>query len=110
MRTLVLGDLHLSTHTPQAVAHDLVALLAAHRGARIIFAGDFFDLSADPGTTVAHGFEAHPHVRRALDEHVAHGGRVVWLSGNHDHSVANDVEAGDHTQVTPWFFREGALH
>ena len=110
MRTLVLGDLHLSTHASAAVSRDLVALLQEHRGARVVFAGDFFDLTADPGMTVARAFDAHPHVRAALDEHTGRGGRLVWLAGNHDHAVANDVKARDGVHTTPWFFREGGLH
>ncbi len=108
-RTLVLGDLHLSSHTPPAVSRDLVAMLEAHRGSRVVFAGDFFDLSADPGVTVSAALEAHPHVRRALAEHTDGGGELVWLSGNHDHTIA-DAMRGPRSRTTPWFFREGGLH
>jgi predicted phosphodiesterase len=108
MRTLVLGDLHLSSHAPPKVAADLVDLLEAHRGARVVFAGDFFDLSADAGATVESAFESHLHVARALAEHTDRGGELVWLSGNHDYEMGTLAKAG--VQSSPWFYRQGALH
>jgi UDP-2,3-diacylglucosamine pyrophosphatase LpxH len=123
MRTLVLGDLHLSTHTPRGVADDLVRLLAEHGGARVVFAGDFFDLSAERGggaQTIDAAFRAHPRVSRALGEHVARGGEIVWLWGNHDPEMSNahevtralalDANAASRVRVSPWFFRDGDLH
>ena len=123
MQTLVLGDLHLSSHTPAAVGTDLVALLAQSRGSRVVFAGDFFDLSAEtprPALALEHGFAAHPEVARALAEHLERG-EIVWLAGNHDSEAwpsAADVaralgvtgEAAGRMRVSPWFFRQGALH
>ena len=110
MRTIVLGDLHLATHAPPAVARDLVTLLGRHRGDRVVFAGDFFD-------TTAEGFEAHPHVRRALAEHVESGGETVWIAGNHDSDLVDVAkaigvrgEAAARIRRTPWFFRQGGLH
>ncbi len=125
MRTLVLGDLHLSTHAPEGAKADLVALVEAHRGARIVFAGDFFDLSAEVATSqsrsVSAGFSAHPHVAQALAEHVERDGEVVWLSGNHDCEIGEDAgvitralrlsaAAASRVKTTPWFYRQGALH
>jgi predicted phosphodiesterase len=122
MRTLVLGDLHLSSHTPRGVERDLAALLAAHPGTRVVFAGDFFDLSADGAHArdLAAGFRAHPQATAAVADHVSRGGEVVWLAGNHDPEVAaaGDVaralglssEATSRIRVTPWFHRQGALH
>jgi predicted phosphodiesterase len=110
VRTLVLGDLHVSSHTPPEVSHDLTRLLEAHRAARVIFAGDFFDLSADPGMTVRGALEAHPEVARALDEHVDRGGQLVWLAGNHDHGISTELQRRARVHTTPWFFRDGGLH
>jgi UDP-2,3-diacylglucosamine pyrophosphatase LpxH len=125
MRTLVLGDLHLSTHAPRGASADLALLLEAHRGARVVFAGDFFDLSAEVGAShsrsVAAGFAAHPRVTQALAEHVEHDGEIVWLSGNHDCEIGEDASvitralglspaAAARVKTTPWFYRQGALH
>ncbi|HSQ65584.1 MAG TPA: metallophosphoesterase [Polyangiaceae bacterium] len=126
--TLVVGDLHLSRHTPRAVDHDLCALLGAHGGARVIFVGDFFDLSAESPRlphdgAIAHGFEAHPEVRAALARHVESGGEAVWLAGNHDPELGErdgkdeiaralglSGAASVRARTSPWFFRDGGLH
>ncbi len=126
--TVILGDLHLSRHTPRTVEQDLCALLDAHRGARVIFAGDFFDMSAEAprvphDRAIAAGFATHPSVRAALGAHLESGGRAVWLSGNHDpelgersgrDEIARALElsaaARARVQTSPWFFRDGALH
>lgn len=121
MRTLVLGDLHLSTHTPRAVSEDLVRLLDAHGGSRVVFAGDFFDLSAEGGVaSIEAGFRSHPHVASAIAEHVDRGGEIVWLWGNHDPEIESTEhiaralelhgDAPSRVRVSPWFFREGGLH
>ena len=122
METLVLGDLHLSTHAPKGVAKDLVGLLGGHRGSRVIFAGDLFDLSSEsprPERPLEAGFERHADVARAMAEHVDGGGEIVWLAGNHDPEVGGgDVarvlglsgEAAARVRVSPWFFRQGGLH
>ncbi len=124
MRTVVLGDLHLSSHTPRAASADLVSLLEAHRGARVVFAGDFFDMSAEGHTdrdrAVEAGLAAHPHVAAALTEHVDRSGELVFLSGNHDYEIGGAgaltgalglVGASrDRVKVTPWFYRQDGVH
>ena len=127
-RTLVLGDLHLTRHTPRAVTDDLARLLRAHGGARVVVAGDLFDLSADdPQARRDHAVEraiaAHPTARAALADHVHRGGELWLVGGNHDAEVG--VQGFDGTladalgighdararlRTTPWFFREGAVH
>jgi predicted phosphodiesterase len=113
MRTLVLGDLHLSSHTPKGVERDLERLLDEHGGSRVVFAGDFFDLSAEAGKArdLATGFEAHPRTKVALARHVERGGELVFLAGNHDPEIA-DVPSffSRGVRVSPWFFRDGGLH
>ena len=126
--TLVVGDLHLSRHTSSAVDRDLCAMLGEHGGARVIFVGDFFDLSAEtprvaPDRAIAQGFEAHPQVRAAVARHLESGGEAVWLSGNHDPELGErdgkdeiaralglSPAAKARARTTPWFFRDGALH
>ncbi len=127
-RTLVLGDLHLVRDTPQGVVDDLVRLLAAHRGARLVFAGDLFDLSADhPGqdrrSALRGALDAQPRVVAALREHVELGGELWLLGGNHDAALgdpSHDVDLAAHLQLradarprvrtSPWFVREGSVH
>ncbi|MFO0552128.1 MAG: metallophosphoesterase [Polyangiaceae bacterium] len=128
-RTLVLGDLHLVRETPTAVVDDLVSLVTSNPGARFVFLGDLFDLSADhPGTPKAHALReaiaCQPRVRRALAEHVDRGGQIWLAGGNHD-SAVGDPEHDDglieglgldtaavrgRVRTSPWFFREGGLH
>lgn len=127
-RTLVLGDLHLSSHTPRAVSDDLAALVRAHPGARLAVAGDFFDLSAEAPRVASEraieaGFAAYPHVRAALGEHLDKGGELLFLAGNHDPELGQpdarerigralglEGAARERVAVSPWFFRDEALH
>ena len=128
MRTLVLADLHLVGQTPRALGDDLVALVRAHPGERVVIAGDLFDLPSEmPNVArdraLASALAAQDHVRAALAEHVDRGGELWLVSGNHDAEVgAADFEAAlvraigvtgparDRIRTTPWFFREGGLH
>lgn len=127
-RTVVLGDLHLVKESPAALVADLRALAEAHRGARLVVAGDLFDLSADyPGVSkslaLRRAFEETPRVRQVLAEHVDRGGELWLLAGNHDSAFAepaarNEValhlglvgDARGRVRVSPWFLRDGPLH
>jgi hypothetical protein len=127
-RTVVLGDLHLTRYTPRAVTGDLARLLGAHPGARVVVAGDLFDLSADdPRARRDHAVEraiaAHPVARAALAEHVDRGGELWLCGGNHDAEVGAEgydgtlagalgiaPEARARVRTTPWFFRDGDVH
>jgi UDP-2,3-diacylglucosamine pyrophosphatase LpxH len=127
-RTLVLGDLHLTRHTPRVVTDDLARLLRGHGGARVVIAGDLFDLSADdPRARRDHAVEraiaAHPDARAALADHVDRGGELWLVGGNHDAEVGVQGfdgtladalglahEARARVRTTPWFFRDGAVH
>ena len=127
-RTIILGDLHLVRHTPRGVVGDLVALLAEHPGARVVVAGDLFDLSSDaPGTSrreaLGAALGAHPGLRAALGQHVDGGGSLWLVAGNHDAELGDPTfvaelqrelglggAARERVRVTPWFFRDGALH
>ncbi|AUX21066.1 hypothetical protein SOCEGT47_015440 [Sorangium cellulosum] len=127
-RTIVLADLHLVRQTPRSVTADLAALVAAHPGARIVVAGDLFDLSSESPwmprpRALREALSAHPIARAALAEHLDRGGEL-WLSGgNHDAEVgAPDFPvaltealgltgaARARIRTTPWFFRDGAIH
>jgi hypothetical protein len=127
-RTIVAGDLHLVRDTPKGVVDDAVRLVRDHAGARIVFLGDLFDLSADhPGeeksVALRRAVETHAPFARALGEHVDQGGEVWIVGGNHD-AAAGDPEERDalfqalrldgerrkRFRTSPWFFREGGLH
>jgi len=127
-RTIILGDLHLVRGTPAKVIDDLLELILAHAGARLVFAGDLFDLSADhPGVNKARALSdaisQQPRVRRALAEHVDGGGALWTVGGNHDAAIGDPKHVdvlrsslglsaanGERVRSTPWFFREGGLH
>ena len=70
-RALVLGDLHLGPSSAAAVGEDLASLLKAHPGARVIFAGDSFDIDVGPGElgrsrAIGETLQAQPALRAAL--------------------------------------------
>ncbi len=128
MRTFVLGDLHLTRHTPPAVAADFCALLETHPGSRVVVAGDFFDLMTDaPHAERREAIDGvltrHPRLRSAIGEHVDRGGQLLLLGGNHDADlgqgdvrptllelIGSSPEGRDRLQSCPWFLREGGLH
>ncbi len=125
---MVLGDLHLVRETPREVITDFTTLLSDHAGARVVVAGDLFDLSADhPGRerdpALRDALASLPEVRRALAEHVDRGGELWLIGGNHDAAVGAPEQtrtlvdalgvrdqAATRVRATPWFFREGGLH
>jgi predicted phosphodiesterase len=123
MRTIVLGDAHLTRHTPAPVVGDLCALVRAHAGGRVVVAGDLFDLSAVlPQPTIDEVLGRHPTLRATLGEHVTRGGELWLAAGNHDaelverggvalaEALALDAGARARVRTTPWFFRDGDLH
>ena len=127
-RTLVLADLHLIRETPRAVGVDLAALVTSHPGARIVLAGDLFDLPADgPPRPAREAIDAvlgaHPAVRAALARHLDTGGELWMLGGNHDAAIGAldfpadllavlgaSPEARTRVRTSPWFLRDGDIH
>ena len=86
---LVIGDLHLTRHTPRAVSDDLARLLADHAGTPVVLAGDFFDLSTDAPyaerrEAIDGVFAVHESARSAVGRHLDSGGELILLGGNHD--------------------------
>jgi UDP-2,3-diacylglucosamine pyrophosphatase LpxH len=128
LRTIVIGDLHLVRDTPAGVVSDFLRLLREHAGARVVVAGDLFDLSADhpgeeKGPALRDALAAQPAIKRALQEHVERGGRLDLIGGNHDAALGDpdelaplakalelSTEDAKRMRSTPWFFREGGLH
>ena len=91
-RTVVLADLHLVRDTPHAVTDDLARLVEAHPGARLVFAGDLFNLPLStprrpPREAVVAALGAHAPARAALARHLDGGGELWLLGGNHDAEV-----------------------
>ena len=125
---VALGDVHLTRSTPRAVSDDLARLVEMHSDARIVIAGDLFDLSADLPKqplkrAIEEVFSAHSQVKAALGRHIVQGGELWLVSGNHDAAVGFDDfrtaletaldlpnEARLRLRTTPWFFREGNVH
>ncbi|MEP7123547.1 MAG: hypothetical protein ABJE95_21645 [Byssovorax sp.] len=127
-RTVVLADLHLVRDALGSVSGPVAALVRENPGARIIFAGDLFDLPAShPRLTGARAVRevlgVHVELCRALAIHVDQGGELWLLGGNHDAEVgAGELREGfldalgptpqgrARVRVSPWFFRDGAVH
>jgi UDP-2,3-diacylglucosamine pyrophosphatase LpxH len=98
---LIVGDLHLRTGSDPAGAADFARLVssAAGPGARLVLAGDIFDLDwvgsaprAGEGPAAAAGrlrgiLAEFPDVTVALRGFLAGGGEVEWLAGNHDAEI-----------------------
>jgi hypothetical protein len=127
-RTVVLADLHLVRDGLGPVSGDVAALVQANPGARIVFAGDLFDLPAShPRLTGARAvrevLSVHAELCRSLALHVDRGGELWLLGGNHDAEVGvGELRAGfldalgpspagrGRVRFSPWFFREGYVH
>lgn len=126
--TIVLADLHLSRSTPPEVGVAFARLLDRHAGARVIVAGDLFDLAT--GRTTTHRRRAvagvlchHAPVRAAVGRHLDRCGELWLAPGNHDPDLGGEplrealLDAVGPSPLgrrrvrsTPWFFRLGALH
>jgi len=127
-RLIALGDVHLTRSTSRLVSDDLARLVEEHAGARIVIAGDLFDLSADLpkqplDRAIDEVFTTHAGAKAALGRHILQGGELWLVSGNHDAALGFDdfraalekaldlpMEARSRLRTTPWFFREGHLH
>ncbi len=128
LRMIALGDVHLTRSTPRTVSDDLARLVEMHPGARIVMAGDLFDLSADLpkqplDRAIDEVFTTHALAKAALGRHITQGGELWLVSGNHDAALGFGefrtalekalelpAEARARLRTTPWFFRENHLH
>ncbi|NMB74690.1 MAG: hypothetical protein GYA21_06120 [Myxococcales bacterium] len=103
-----MSDLHLRPGSERAGAADFARLVscAAAEGARLVLAGDIFDLdwvgrapAAGQGPTAAAArlraiLEEFPETVTALRDFLSHGGEILWLPGNHDAELAHpEVQA-----------------
>ncbi len=125
MPFLVVSDLHLSPASTETSAA-LSALVRAHAGVEIVLSGDSFGLSSDPPArdpreSVASVLSAQPELAAALRAHLAQGGKLSFLAGNHDEALTNpdmpaalsallELSSGAALSVSPWFIRRGDVH
>ncbi len=128
-RTIVLADIHLTKAAPAALVADLVRLVEAHPGERIVVNGDLFDLSAEPGAPADRAaalhevLDVHATFRDALARHIREGGDLWLVAGNHDAEVGTERgsdairdalgakgEASARLRTTRWFFEDGGVH
>ena len=127
MRPIVIvSDVHLGHRRCDDVAADLARLSALHPGHEIVLDGDTFNLSCDPkgrdpAASAASMLAAHPVLVEALRGHLASGGTLTLIAGNHDPEVqlpavrasllgvlTNGAEAD--LDVEPWFITRGPVH
>lgn len=123
---LILSDTHLSRDHGQSTGKALGRLVAEHRGAELILAGDIFDLSLDPArvpleSSTDAALAAHPEFRDALRAHTAGGGKITLVPGNHDAALTNPSGVSAlrralgtpddrQVEVSSWFLRRDGVH
>ncbi len=121
--TVVLSDIHLGVEPRPSVCRALSEVIAAHSGAELIFAGDSFEFSStvDPEPYQAWRLlcEANGEVLDVLRTHVASGGTVTFIAGNHDAALPVVADLVSRTiapqrpeavQIVPWFVRRFDVH
>lgn len=119
-RTIVLADLHLTRDTPRRIAGTLVRFLDAHRGCRLLIAGDFFDFCAEFPTSPSPQriFSAHEDLMFAFRAHFDAEGELFVVVGNHDWAMTSPSFATElrevlgvppchpeRLQIHPWFLQ-----
>ena len=123
---VILSDLHLGRQVDLRQERDFAALVAQHVGYEVVLAGDVFDLSLEPPRhdvrdSLSAMLGKHETVRAALRSHVASGGRLTLVPGNHDAELlepparpallgALDLQDSAPLSVAPWFVRRGGVH
>jgi len=94
---IVVGDAHLHEEADPSIADDLARLIgSAPENAAIVFNGDLFDLDrvhGDPRAGVGQTraarrlvrvLDRHPSLTASLRRHLASGGSLLFIAGNHD--------------------------
>lgn len=107
MKTLFLSDLHLGARAARPKA--ALEFLAAHEAETIYLVGDIFD--------IWHGGRIHrspetDELLQALEQRVAAGTRVIYLSGNHDAALRapDAVMPEGWTQPAGWIRSDVLTH
>ncbi|HET9929707.1 MAG TPA: metallophosphoesterase, partial [Polyangiaceae bacterium] len=122
---VVVSDVHLEQLGSKNTARALAELVRDHPGREIVLGGDVFYLSHDSEDddavdSVLRILRAYPELEAALREHLAGGGRLTFIAGNHDASLAEPrmqdalrrhlADAQASLSVARWFIRRGAVH
>lgn len=123
---LLTSDVHLSPEHGRRTSQALAALMAEHPTIDVHLVGDIFDLSQTPPgerpeATLSRTLAAHPEWVHACRQHLARGGRLSFVAGNHDaelddpavrHILFSTLAPADERtlSVAPWFCRRGAVH
>jgi len=123
---VVVGDTHFSHGGKADTGAMLARLVAQHPGAELVLNGDIFNLSLDepsrdPIESSLAMLAPEAELRHALRTHVAAGGKLALLPGNHDAGLASAgtrdallgwLELGKNApvEVLPWFLRRGSVH
>lgn len=122
---LILSDIHLGPATRTDVLGDVERVIRANAGCELVLAGDIFDLSLDPKRrvveTLAHLLDTFDAFKRALQSHVACGGRLTFLPGNHDEGTVEPearnllleklgISGAAPLTIAPWFVRRNGIH
>ncbi len=123
---LILSDTHLSRDYGSPIAQDLHRLFRENSGAEIILNGDILDLSLDPAErkpvdSLQAAMAPHPDFVAALSTHLAHGGKLTLIPGNHDAGLSAEGQIehlkrslnapnDECLEVQPWFARRGDVH
>lgn len=126
MEHLIVGDVHLTREATSQVAEDLALLIGRNPGASVVFAGDLIDLAQEswhdePLHAIRAVIAAHPTLRSAVTGHLARGGAITLLAGNHDDVLttpagldalhaALGLDPVDRVRLraSPWFVRLGS--
>jgi len=123
---VVVSDVHLSHGTSRDTAFALGRLVERHPGHEIVLNGDVWNLSLDPpgrDPTESALAMLRPHgaLCHTLRAHLAAGGRIVVVPGNHDAGVGKrsfraallaELELGGDAplEVAAWLVRRGPVH
>lgn len=122
---VVVSDLHLEQLGSKNTARAMAELVRNQPGREIVLGGDVFGLSHDPKEhdaveSVLGILRAYPELEGAMRQHLAGGGRLTFLAGNHDASLAEPrmrdalrthlEDTQSSLSVARWFIRRGAVH
>jgi len=123
---VLLSDAHLAPNDGAAVARDLAGLVTRHGEAEILLNGDTFTLSGESSEqaslqTLGQLLDDHADLGRSLRGHLAAGGPVTLIAGNHDavlmapparELILERIGLGSQAplSVEPWFVRRGPFH
>jgi UDP-2,3-diacylglucosamine pyrophosphatase LpxH len=120
-RVVVLSDVHLGIERDARLADAVCGCVQAQAGAEVIFNGDTFEFSSVVDSDASRMWrqlcEVHPDVISTLRRHVASGGKLTFVAGNHDAAltavapeVVADLGGPERVQVAPWFVRRHEVH